>query len=69
MQSKTTRIAYLKRMFKRLEGEDARIQQLVLTEGLSPEAEKILIQQVKKSRDELLAELQNLQRRSPDVQG
>ena len=60
-QSTHTRIAYLKRMLKRLEGEDNRIHQLVLKGELSPEGGEIGIQQLKKSREELLSELQTLQ--------
>jgi hypothetical protein len=60
-ESKSTRIAYLKRMLKRLEGEESRIQRLASAEGLSPEAEELLVQQLKKSREELLLELQTLE--------
>jgi hypothetical protein len=60
MAPKSTRIAYLKRMLNRLEGEDTRIQQLISSGELSPEAGKLGIQQLSKSRTELLSELQKL---------
>ena len=62
MVSKNTRIAYLKRMLKRLEGEETKIQQLVSTGELSPEGGELAAQQVRKSRGELLSELQKLEK-------
>jgi hypothetical protein len=53
MPSRSTRIAYLKRMLRRLEGEDLRIQQL----DLSPEGKEQCINLLKKSRAELREEL------------
>ena len=60
MHSKSTRIAYLKRMLKRLEGEDVRVQELVVAMQLTPEEAKLVAQQLNKSREELLAELRSL---------
>lgn len=64
MPSKNTRIAYLKRMLKRLEGEETRIQQLVSAGEISLEGGELTAQQVRKSRGELLSELQKLERES-----
>ncbi len=64
MVTKNTRIAYLKRMLKRLEGEDKRIQQLVSSGKLSPEGGELGIKQVRKNRKELLSELQRLESES-----
>ena len=61
MPSKSTRIAYLKRMLKRLEGEETRVQQLVSSGELSSEGGELTTQQVRKSRGELLSELQELE--------
>ena len=61
MQSKRTRIAYLKRMLKRLEGEEFRLEQLVSVGELSLEGGQLGKQQLKKTRQELLSELQALQ--------
>ena len=61
MPSKSTRIAYLKRMLKRLEGEETRVQQLVSTGQLSSEGEELTARQVRKSREDLLSELQELE--------
>lgn len=47
-------------MLKRLEGEEARVQQLVSTGELSPEGGELTAKQVRKSREELLSELQVL---------
>jgi len=55
-------LIYLKRMLKRLEGEETRIQQLVSTGELSPEGGELTAQQVRKSRGELLSELQKLEK-------
>lgn len=65
MQSKTTRIAYLKRMLKRLEGEVFRIQELLSVGELSSEAAELAVQQVAASRDTLLTELAVLERHDP----
>ncbi len=63
-QSKSTKIAYLKRILKRLEGEDSRIQQLVSEGELSPEGGEIANQLLEKSREELRSELETLQQQS-----
>lgn len=55
MQSRNTRTAYLKRMLKRLDGEEARLQELV--GELTPEAVKLGTEQLNRVRTELLAEL------------
>jgi hypothetical protein len=67
MQSKTTRIAYLKRMLKRLEGEDLRIQGLLSTGELSHEAAELAGQQLTASRNKLLNKLAALQNENPTV--
>jgi hypothetical protein len=61
MQSKTTQIAYLKRMLKRLEGEETRIQKLLLVGEFSFEGGALISQQVGKRRKELLSELKKLE--------
>jgi len=48
-------------MLRRLEAEDARLKKLALSGELSPEGEKIALDLLKKSRGELLTELQNLE--------
>jgi len=62
-QSKNTRIAYLKRMLKRLEDEDSRIERLVSEGELSSEGADIGIRQLKKSREELVSELKSLKQK------
>lgn len=61
MPSKSTRIAYLKRMLRRLEGENARVQQLVTAGDLSPQGAELAMKLVKKSRQELREELARLE--------
>ena len=61
MQSKNTRIAYLKRMLRRLDSEDARLNQLVSAGALTAEAARLGGQQLAVSRERLLAELQSLE--------
>lgn len=61
MQSKNTRIAYLKRMLKRLEGEETRLQQLVSTGELTPEGGELGKKQLDRNRAELLSELRTLE--------
>ena len=61
MQSNSTRIAYLKRMLKRLEGENTRLQSLVSDEELTRQAAELAVQQLNHSRNELLAELRELE--------
>ena len=65
MQSKSTKIAYLKRMLKRLEGEDTRLQNLVSCGELTQQAAELAVQQLNHSRDELRAELRKLQLDNP----
>jgi hypothetical protein len=65
MQSKSTKIAYLKRMLKRLEGEDTRLQNLVSRGELTRPAAELAVQQLNHSRDELLAELRKLEPENP----
>ena len=65
MQSKSTRIASLKRMLKRLEGEDVRLRSLISDEDLTPQAAELAVQQLNKSRNELLAELRELEPDNP----
>ena len=60
MQSKTARIAYLKRMLKRLDAEELRIQQLVSAGELSSEGGELGIQQLKNDREKLRSELLTL---------
>ena len=48
-------------MLKRLEGENARIQDLVSTGELTPEAAKFAVQQLTRSRNQLIPELMSLQ--------
>lgn len=59
-QSKSVRIAYLRRMLKRLEEEDARLHQLVLNGTLSPEEEELALLLLQTNRKELLSELEFL---------
>ena len=63
MQSRSTRIAYLKRMLKRLEGEDTRLQNLQSAGELTRPAAELAAQQL--SRDELLTELRKLEHDNP----
>ena len=62
MPSKSTRIAYLKRMLRRLEGEEARVQTLVSAGDLSPQGAELTVNLVRKSRQELRDELNTLER-------
>ena len=57
MQSKTTRIAYLKRMLKRLEGGETRLHHLVTAGGLTEAGAKLGAEQLKRNRAELVSEL------------
>ena len=61
MQSNSTRIAYLKRMLKRLEGENTRLQSLVSDEELTRQAAELAVEQLNHRRTELLAELRELE--------
>lgn len=69
MLSKTSRIAYLKRVLKRLDDEELRIQQLVSTGALSLEGGSLTTRLVKKSREALLLELYQLEARISDQTG
>ena len=61
MQATSTRIAYLKRMLRRLEVAESRLHDLVMTGELTTTAEELGAQQVHNSRAELLAELESLE--------
>jgi len=61
MQTKSTRIAYLKRMLKRLDAEDERLQGLVSAGELTHEAAALGAKQLNRDRNELLVELKNLE--------
>ena len=65
MQSKSTKIAYLKPMLKRLDGEDTRLQSLASGGELTQQAAELAVQQLNHSRDELLAELRKLESDNP----
>jgi hypothetical protein len=67
MQSKATRVAYLKRMLKRLDGEGLRIQHLQSVGELNSEAAELAVQQLTASRNTLLIELATLERDDPTV--
>ena len=57
----STRIAYLKRMLRRLEDEDTRIEQLIKSGELPGEAGDFTRQQQTQFREKLLSELRTLQ--------
>jgi len=61
MQSTSTKIAYLKRMLRRLEDEKKRIDQLVSSGELSQQASVIAKQLTTKRRDQLMAQLKDLE--------
>jgi hypothetical protein len=65
MQSRSTRIAYLKRMLKRLEAESLRLQNFPLNAEFSAQALEIAVQQLSRSRNDLLAQLQRLETNDP----
>jgi hypothetical protein len=60
MQSKATRIAYLKRVLKRLEAEPARIKALALSGELTKDGEQLAMQLLERSRSQLESELKQL---------
>lgn len=62
MHSKNTRIAYLKRMLKRLEGEEARLKELVGTGALTSDGASLGEEQLGRKRAELLSEIRALER-------
>lgn len=61
MQAKSTRIAYLKRMLSRLDGEDTRLKDLVSAGELTTEGGELGARQLAKNREQLLAELRSLE--------
>ncbi len=61
MQCKSTRIAYLKRMLKRLESENVRLQNLGSVGELTCKEAEFAVHQLNHSRDELLAGLRALE--------
>jgi hypothetical protein len=61
MPKTSTRIAYLKRVLQRLEGEDERINEMILSGALTAAGGAMAFQQLMKSREELLLELRSLQ--------
>jgi hypothetical protein len=61
MQATSIRIAYLKRMLKRLEDAETRLRDLVVAGELTQTAEELGAQQVRNSRAELLTELKSLE--------
>jgi len=61
MQTKSTRIAYLRRMLARLEGEDARLKDLASAGELTMEGADLGSRQLVKDRERLLAELRSLE--------
>jgi hypothetical protein len=65
MQSKSIRIAYLKRMLKRLEGEDRRIQDLASAGELTLAEAELAVEQLSRSRNQLLTELSSLRLGDP----
>jgi hypothetical protein len=56
-QSTSTRIAYAKRMLKRIEGEKCRIARLVAEGELSAEGAEIAKKLLNKAKDELIGGL------------
>jgi hypothetical protein len=61
MQAKSTRIAYLRRMLARLDGEDLRLKDLVAAGELTAEGAELAARQLAKDRDKMLAELRSLE--------
>jgi hypothetical protein len=61
MQSRSTRIAYVRRMVKRLEKEELRVQELVSSRELSPEEGELAARLVRKAMGEALSELQRFE--------
>ncbi len=60
MQNKSTRIAYLRRMLKRLEGESVRQNELVQNGALMPDAADFASRQIANNIEELTKELTDL---------
>jgi len=61
MKSRSTRIAYLRRMLHRLEGEQTRLNDLLATGELTREGAEIGARQLANDRAKLLAELEILE--------
>lgn len=61
MQSKNTRIAYLKRMLKRIESEQARLQKMVALGSLAPPEAEMGMELLVRDRAKLQSELQALE--------
>jgi hypothetical protein len=61
MQSRNTKIAYLKRMLRRLKGVEANVPKLVSSGELSPEGGELAARLVRKDLAEVLSELQKLE--------
>lgn len=64
MQAKSTRIAYLKRMLKRLDAEELRLNDLVAAGELTQAAADLGTADLKRNRAELLSELRTLESES-----
>jgi hypothetical protein len=61
MQSKSTRIAYLKRMLKRLEGEETRLDDMAAAGEFTEEGAKLGAGQLERNRAELVSELRRIE--------
>jgi hypothetical protein len=61
MQSPSTRIAYIKRMLKRLDDEESRLKVLIVAGSLTPEEAELGAKQLQENRERLSAELRNLE--------
>ncbi len=61
MPAKSIRIAYLKRMLKRLEVEHTRLRDLLAAGEVTPEEAKLGTQQLAKHQAQLLTELRSLE--------
>ena len=62
MVSPRTRIAYLKRLLKRLEPEETRIQRLVESGDLTEKGRDLALQLTRNYRKKLKAELRSLEK-------
>ena len=61
MRSISTRVAHLNRMLKRLEGQHARIRQLVSSRILTQEAGQLATDLLSKAREEAVEELRTIE--------
>ncbi len=61
MQAKTTRVAYLNRMLRRLDAERLRLQELVRANELSSGGADLGTMQLDAHRNEILSELRHLE--------